>query len=403
MVRMGEIIEQNGTVESSEESLTQTYSYVLHGAQAYCECGSRMARLTLPNCHGTYMHDMPVMTVEDSEAKTNVKAFGFCSSLTNPDRLDAVKEVMKIVEKDKNLLDGMMDGISAIGNGIMNIGKKVASVFGYEEDTTEDPYHGYGKDVYESVTVLCNPEFAVGDIWSGGTDRLQINGVNALNTRCTLVCLKCDKGAIHLVDDGQENAVTEQHGSADMANWKQGDPIPDATQGNLEKLNENIAELEAKLETASDEQEIQSLEEEIESKKQLSEQMGSTLSMLNDIKTGLVCGAYDETTCQSAYDDMNTIREAFKNGTPCVSVSEEKQNELLNGAYQTQMDGNDVSAYLSENTDSIPYESFNGTTVNAENADQVAYIFHNGKLMSREEYNQSISDYVGYLVNGNNG
>ena len=101
---MGDIIEQNGTVESSEESLTQSYSYVLHGASAYCECGSRLARLTLPECHGTYMHDMPVMTVEDCEAKTNVKAFGFCSSLTNPDRLKAVQKVMEIVEGDKNML-----------------------------------------------------------------------------------------------------------------------------------------------------------------------------------------------------------------------------------------------------------------------------------------------------------
>lgn len=399
---MGDIIEQNGTVESSEESLTQSYSYVLHGASAYCECGSRLARLTLPNCHGTYMHDMPVMTVEDCEAKTNVKAFGFCSSLTNPDRLKAVQKVMEIVEGDKNILDGVMDGISAVGKGITSIGKKVAGVFGYEEDTTQDPYHGYGKDVYESVTVLCNPEFAIGDSWSGGTDRLQINGVNALNINCTLVCLKSDKGPIHLADDGQENAATEQHGSADMANWKQGDPIPDATQGNLEKLNENIEELKAQKETTADENERRRLEEEIESKEQLSEQMESTISMVNEIKTGLVCGAYDETTIQKAYDDMNTIQESFKNGTPCVTVSEESQNEILNGAYQTHMDGGNVSAYLSENTDTIPYESFNGTMVNSENADKVEYIYNNGRLMSRNEYNQSVSDYVDYLVNENN-
>ena len=99
---------------------------------------------------------------------------------------------------------------------------------------------------------------------------------------------------------------------------------------------------------------------------------------------------------------MNTIQEAFKNGTPCVSFEEDRKSEILNGAYQAQMDGNDVSAYLAENTDTIPYESFNGTAVTADNADKVEYIFQNGKLMSREEYNQTVSDYVGYLVNENN-
>ena len=400
---MGDIIEQNGAVESSEENMTQSYSYVLHGAQAYCECGSRLARLTLPRCHGTYMHDMPVMTVNDSRAKTNVKAFGFCSSLTNPDRLKAVEEVMKQVEDSKNLLDYMIDGHSAVTKNAINLGKKVASVFGYEEpELEEDPYHGYGKDVYENVTVMCHPEFAVGDIWSGGTDKLQIKGVNALNSTCSLVCLKSDRGGIHIVDDGQENATMEQHGSADMANWKEGDPIPDATQGNLENLNKNLEELNAALENTTDEQEKQRLEAEIASKETLRDQMSSTLSMLNEIKTGLVYGMYDENTCKKAYEDMNTIQEAFKNGTPCVSFEEDRKSEILNGAYQAQMDGNDVSAYLAENTDTIPYESFNWTAVTADNADKVEYIFQNGKLMSREEYNQTVSDYVGYLVNENN-
>lgn len=210
---MGELVEQNGNLESEEESLTQSYSYVLHGAQAYCECGSRTARLTLDKCHGTYMHGAPVMTVEDSEAQTNVKGFGFCNSLTNPDRLKAVEEVMAKVEEDKNLLDGVMDGISALGKGITSLGKRVASVFGYEEEEPgEDIYHGYSKDVYKNVLVPCRPEFAVGDTWSGGTDKLQIQGVNALNSNCTLVCIKCDKGMIHIADDGQENAAEQQHG-----------------------------------------------------------------------------------------------------------------------------------------------------------------------------------------------
>lgn len=392
-------IEQTGVVQSSEENVEKSYSYVLHGAQAFCACGSRMARLTIPKCHGTYMHDMPVMTIEDTEAQVNVKAFGFCSALDNPDRLVEVQKVMDKVEEDKNLLDGIMDIKLGFKNAVKNVAKKVASVFGYEEP--EDPYHGYSKDVYENVTVLCKPEFAVNDVWKGSSDRLRINGVNALNTNCELVCLKSKDGLIKLADDGQENATSEQHGAADMASWKKGDPIPEANQGNLERLKENIAELEEQLKTANT-GEYHRLKAEIDSKIELRDQMSSTLNMVNEIKTGLMLGAYGE-DYQSAIKDMNTIQEAFQNGTPCVPVSAQEQNELLNGAYQTHADGGDVAAYLDENASSIPYTNFNGTAVTEENANDVGYIYSGGRLMTRAEYNQSISAYVEELANAENG
>lgn len=396
-------IEQNGTVEASEENVEKSYSYVLHGAQAYCSYGSRLARLTIPTCHGTYMHDMPVMTIEDSEAQTNVKAFGFCSALDNPDRLEEVRKVMDIVEADKNLLDGIMDGISGVKKAVTSIGKKVASVFGYEEDTTEDPYHGYGKDVYENVTVPCKPQFAIGDVWMDSSDRLKINGVNALTSQCKLQCIKARESIIQLADDGQENATSEQHSAADMASWKKGDTIPDATQGNLERLDESIADLENRLLKPQTPEEYKRLQAELDDKKELRDQMDSTLTMINEIETGLMCGAYDENSYADAIKDMNTIQEAFKSGTPCVTVSAEEQNELLNGAYQTHADGGDVSAYLDENASKIPYDNFYGTAVNSENANDVGYIYSNGKLMTRAEYNQSISDYVDYLANAENG
>lgn len=395
-------IEQNGTVESSEENMVPSYSYVLHGAQAYCSYGSRLARLTIPTCHGTYMHDMPIMTIEDSEAQTNIKAFGFCSALDNPDRLEEVRNVMDIVEDNKNILDGIMDGISGVKKAVTSIGKKVASVFGYEEDTTEDPYHGYGKDVYENVTVPCKPQFAIGDVWMDSSDRLKINGVNALTSKCYLQCIKAEKSEIRLADDGQENATSEQHSAADMASWKKGDPIPDATQGNLERLDESIADLENRLLKPQTPEEYQRLQAELDDKKELRNQMDSTLTMINEIETGLMCGAYDENSYADAIKDMNTIQEAFKSGTPCVTISEEEQNKRLNEAYQTFVDGGDVSAYLEENTSPIPYDNFNGTAVNSENANDIGYIYSNGKLMTRAEYNQSISDYVDYLANAEN-
>lgn len=389
-------IEKNGTVESSEESLQQSYSYVLHGAQAYCESGSRTARITIPKCHGTYMHDMPVMTIEDSKAQVNIKAFGFCMARDNPDRLEKVQEIMADVEKDNNLLDKIMDGLSGPKKSLKS---SVDSIF--KSGNEEDECYGYSPDVYDSVTVMCNPTFAFRDVWQDSSDRLKINGVNALTSRCWIHCTKSKKkGKIQLVDDGQENATSEQRGAADMANWKKGDPIPEANQGNLERLEENIAELEEQLKTANT-GEYHRLKAEIDSKTQLRDQMSSTLDMMNEIKTGLMFGAYDD--YESAMNDMNTIQEAFQNGTPCVPVSAEEQNKLLNGAYQTHADGGDVSAYLEENTSEIPYSNFNGTDVNSENANDVGYIYCNGKLMSRAEYNQSISDYVVKLAEDENG
>jgi len=387
-------IEQNGTVESSEESMVPSYSYVLHGAQAYCESGSRPGRITIPKCHGTYLHDMPIMTIEDSEAQVNIKAFGFCMAMDNPDRLAKVREVMDKVEEDQNLLDKMMNGLSGIK-------KAVESVFGFGEDKSKDPYHGYSPDVFENVTVPCRPKFAIGDVWQEGSDRLKINGVNALTSKCWIHCVKSEeKGKIQLVDDGQDNATSEQRGAADMASWKKGDPIPEANQGNLERLEENIAELEEQLKTANT-GEYHRLKAEIDSKIELRDQMSSTLSMVNEIKTGLMYGAYED--YDSAIKDMNTIQEAFQNGTPCVTVSDKEQNELLNGAYQTHSDGGDVAAYLDENASSIPYSNFNGTAVNEENANDVGYIYSNGKLMTRAEYNQFMADYVVELANAENG
>lgn len=384
---MNEMLEMEGTVESSAESMTQNYSYVLHGAEAYCEMGSRTGRLTVPMCHGTYMHGMPVMTVRDSRGTTNVKSFGFCSSLDNPDRLKAVEEVMGEVEKDKNLLDGLMDGISFLANAI-------EGVFGFKEDPGNDPYHGYGEDVYKSVTVLCEPMIALFKEWNGGTDKLQINGVNALNSGCTLQCLKdCNKGIIHIASDGQENAAGEQSGAADMENWQEGDPYPQATQGNLEALNDNIAQLNARLEAATNEEEKAKIQAELDSKEKLQKEMSSTLKMVSEMQQ-MAMFSGDEATYRQAMEDIKTVKDAFANGTPCVAVEEDKLNNDLNSVYQIRSDNGDVDAYFAQNQQTAPYDSFNGTPITESNANDVAYLYCNGRLMSQSEYNQYTADCV---------
>lgn len=195
-------------VESNEEGLEQRHSYVLHGAQAICEFATRPGRLTIPVCHGTYMHDMPVMTVEDCKLAENIKVFGYCLCKNNPDIFTEMDKILEEVEKADNLLDKIMDGPK-------NLFSKVKSIFGVKEKkkTLDD----YGSNLVESVHVLCSPTFAVNDTWSGGSDRMMINGVPALNSGCTMVCTKCG-GKISIIDDGQANAINVQKIKEGVAN-----------------------------------------------------------------------------------------------------------------------------------------------------------------------------------------
>lgn len=325
---------QEDEIEASEESLEQYYSYVLHGSQAYCEYGSRLARLTLPKCHGSYIHDMPVMTTEDCKAYENIKVFGFCSSLENPDRFAAVEDVMKKVKEDENLLDAMMNGINFLA-------KKVAKVFGCDSDTN-DPYRGYGKDVVENVLVQCRPVFAPADIWSGGTDKLMINGKQALNSNCIMVCTKCG-GHIRIANDGQENAISEQHDVTDFSEWKEGDPMPEPTERNKEALDKELEQLNARIESCSDQAEKDRLQAEYDAKQKLSNELTDTVSMINDVKTRIMTGQIaDEEAYNQAVSDIETMKTSFKNGSPCVIPDETAADELLNGAYNAKLEGKDV-------------------------------------------------------------
>lgn len=221
---MEETVKNDLPAQASEESLEQQYSYVVHGALAYCPYGSRVGAVVVPKCHGTYLHDMPILQTTDSKAKeyegdvagagANIQCFGFCGCMNNPDRLDVVEKIMEEVEGDKNLLDHIMDLDSGSKKAKKSVLKKIKGFFEKDsEEQEEDPYHGYSKDVYENAVVLCRPQFAVNDIWEGGNDRLIINEKQAMNSGCTIICLKGDGEPITFCDDGQNNAVEMQNAS----------------------------------------------------------------------------------------------------------------------------------------------------------------------------------------------
>ncbi len=194
---------------TSEESVEENARYVLHGGLAICECGSRESHLRVPKCHGTYMHDMPIMVDTDTTAIENIQPFGYCTCMENPDRQDAIDAIMQDVEdQTHDLLDTAMDCVNAVG-GFFS--KAINFLTGNEGKEKKEEKDEYAEMLTESVMITCNPEkFSV--IWDDASEDLIINGKRAMTTKCTIICEKCNK-QISIIDDGQENAVHEQNNS----------------------------------------------------------------------------------------------------------------------------------------------------------------------------------------------
>jgi len=53
-------------------------SYVVRGAEVKCSLGSKTTKLNLPQSHGVYVNDKPVLIDTDTKVGANVKPFGKC-------------------------------------------------------------------------------------------------------------------------------------------------------------------------------------------------------------------------------------------------------------------------------------------------------------------------------------
>lgn len=246
----GKITAESDITQSG--SMEQKASYVLHGGKAYCQWGTRESRLQVPKCHGTYVHDMPMMTYRDTEVETNIQPFGYCTCMDNPDRAKKVEKILKKVDEETHdILDTVMDGVNAVGDVASSAYSSVKSFFCGEEEETKESEDTTDEErtlLEQSVTIMCDPG-AFSIIWEDSSEDLIINKQNALTSRCTILCKKC--GAyIAISDDGQENAAFEQQSKQDMSKWKEGDPIPEASRSNLqqlEKLGKDKTELYEKM------------------------------------------------------------------------------------------------------------------------------------------------------------
>lgn len=470
-----------GKVET-KESVEQKHSYVVHGGYAQCPYGTRASRMVVPECHGTYIHDMPVMTVTDNKVIDNVQPFGYCTCMDNPDRLAKVKEIMKDVNEQTKLGDTIMDIAGSIGNFLL-FGPVLGTIKNIVESQEED--EEYSDLIMENVTIMCNP--VINQSWRDGTKNLQINSAMTLNSGCTIKCDKCN-AVIEIVDDGQENATKEQQGVADFENWKEGDEMPAPTQRNLQSLEKNIERLENEEKHCTDSKRKQELEKEIDQKKSLCETLKDNVNILKDIEQKkLKCypcenpqqaveqmvqnGSFEQMVNQGKILDgegkpikdtqqakealeknlkesnekyealqqtEKTVRENYKNKTPCVSVNEEEMNQQVQKAVEAATsnqtkrnwaeNGNQavtamittnpenkvelfgkesnqkvVEQYLKDNSQyDLPYDKFNGKTVTKENANKTAYIYYKGQLISQNEYNKEVKQAVGELCKNTN-
>lgn len=53
--------------------------YIVRGAKMVCDKGSNERHINLPNSHGSYANNKPMMNKKDNVAGVNVKYFGVCT------------------------------------------------------------------------------------------------------------------------------------------------------------------------------------------------------------------------------------------------------------------------------------------------------------------------------------
>jgi len=153
--------------------------YVVHGAKMICSMGSREARLVVPLDHGVCLTKSPLMLDEDSKGLENIKCFGQCFSVENPNmKQEAVDTTNRYNQAKSQTLWG-----------------KIKSFFGVKPKEVEH--------VTDELTIQCIceciPEFV--KTWSDGHEKSLVDEKKTLIQTCTITCLY--GGIIKIVDNGQ--------------------------------------------------------------------------------------------------------------------------------------------------------------------------------------------------------
>ncbi|OAB45501.1 DUF4280 domain-containing protein [Paenibacillus glacialis] len=126
-------------------------AYVVRGATMYCHFGTHRRRINLPESHGTYVNEKPMMNVDDCKPD-NIPYFGICISPNNTS-----SEVIYLIAEDGTTISGKPCLPVPFGN------------------------------------------------WRNGKEGTLVEGKAALTTQSTLVCsLSCEK-EIAFLKDGQHD------------------------------------------------------------------------------------------------------------------------------------------------------------------------------------------------------
>ncbi|MCC3378819.1 DUF4280 domain-containing protein [Paenibacillus farraposensis] len=150
-------------------------SFVVHGAFAFCDQGSRPARIIVPASHGEYIHEQPQLNIHDFFPERNVRPFGVCKSLNNP----AVQAEMKKVEE-------------AVKAPKQDVGW-FNSLFMKEEDIPLEQLPP------PECVAMCTPKIV--RPWDFGKEDVKVGPTDAMLSSCCNSCLF--GGNITIIDNGQ--------------------------------------------------------------------------------------------------------------------------------------------------------------------------------------------------------
>lgn len=169
-----------------EDGADVQFPYLVMGAELYCSCGTHKRKLNLPECHGVYVSNHPIMAEEDCEVGDgkNIPSFGICQSEDNPVNKSFLE---KAGDKIKEFFTGEDTGEDA--DKIMLKTEDGRNVKGY---ACIPCIVGKWKDVYETEKIARN-----GTDGTCGGDRM-----SALTQRSFLVC--ANGGLIQPLTSGQE-------------------------------------------------------------------------------------------------------------------------------------------------------------------------------------------------------
>lgn len=86
--------------------------YIVRGAEMVCNKGSHRRKINLPESHGSYVADKPMMNKKDCAANKNISYFGVCSgACPSNENVDLVGENGKTVSGKKCCVKILSDWI----------------------------------------------------------------------------------------------------------------------------------------------------------------------------------------------------------------------------------------------------------------------------------------------------